>query len=800
MTKRLPSMILILVVAGWMLSCGSPREKMIRFYEKGRDYYQLGDPVRARLEFKNAVQIDPTFARGYYYLGLVELQAKRHQKAFGYFSKAVQLDQHLLNAQLELGKMYMGAKAVDRALEKAELVLAAAPETVGAVCLKAAVLVHQNRAEAATGLLNGLLSRGDGDAEVYMLLALAAMQQKNRRGARAVLRKGIAVHPNSIKLYTLLAGAEARDGRFDEAEKALRRIILLEPRHPEHRLKLADLLWQSHRQPQARRMLAEMIARHPKSEAPRLQVARFYFEHAGDPDEGVQILREGVAALPKSFELRFALSEIYLGENRPNEACRVLETCLTMESDPGAHRMVRTKNLLARAYLVKSDMASAETLVDEVIKASPKDVDAHFIKGQLYMVRQQGSDAVSEFRTVVMERPEFVKGHLRLAEARLLNREDSLALEGLLRASNALPGSKALHRALAQLYIRSKDYAAAEKQLNFILKTDPRDLGAAAGLGDFFAATGQLERAEAQYRAICEQAPDKDTGYLKLSRFYAVQKHTDRAVAVLARALNRNPGSQRLLSSLVNVYVLDGQTHKALEVCRRHLEKDPGKAPVHNLMGTVYLSRKDFVQAERAFSKAIELDSMWPVPYGNLVGVYMAQGRSDAAIEKFKADLTANPRNPGAYLALCKLYERKEAYQAAIKVYEKALALYPNMWTAANNMAFLLCENARGGNDLARAETWGRKAVQMRPDDPMVLDTMAWIAFKRGNPDQALRVMEKAMAKAPEDPALNYHMGAILVQSGHVIEAREKLVAALANGSRFPGRNAAEALLARLNE
>jgi Flp pilus assembly protein TadD len=88
----------------------------------------------------------------------------------------------------------------------------------------------------------------------------------------------------------------------------------------------------------------------------------------------------------------------------------------------------------------------------------------------------------------------------------------------------------------------------------------------------------------------------------------------------------------------------------------------------------------------------------------------------------------------------------------------------------------------------------------MHPNDPMVLDTMAWIAFKQGNPDQAQLVMEKAMAKAPEDPALNYHMGAILTRSGKVIEAREKLVAALANGSRFPGREAAEALLARLNE
>jgi Flp pilus assembly protein TadD len=238
---------------------------------------------------------------------------------------------------------------------------------------------------------------------------------------------------------------------------------------------------------------------------------------------------------------------------------------------------------------------------------------------------------------------------------------------------------------------------------------------------------------------------------------------------------------------------------KALEVCRRWLDKDPDQALVHNLMGVVYLSKKDFVHSEQALNKATELEPLWPVPYGNLAKLYLAQGRTDGAIDKFKAALAANPRNPGAYLALSKLYEQNEAYQDAIEVYEKALAVYPNMWAAANNVAFLLCEYARGPSDLARAEAWGRKAAELHPNDPMVLDTMAWIAFKQGNPDQAQQVMEIAMAKVLEEPALNYHMGAILAKSGQVIEAREKLMAALANESRFPGREAAEALLARLN-
>jgi len=798
--RKLASVILIIAVTGWVASWSSPKEKMMKFFEKGRHLYAQGDLAGACMEFKNAVQIAPTFAWGYYYLGLVERRESDYRKAFGYFSKAAQLDNSLLEAQVELGRMYLEAKVMDKALERVDRVLAVAPDHVPAGCLKAAVLLQQGKAEKAAVLLNGLMDDGARSADIYLLMALAAIQRKDQGMARKDLRKGIAAYPDSIELFALLADIESRSGRYAEAEKALKRIISLEPMNLDNFLKLADLFWETDRQPRANRMLREMIARDSKNEERRLQAARFFLGHA-DTQKAEQLLKESIAVLPGSFKLRFALSELYFKDTRADAACKVMEACLmTMGKELDGADIVQAKNLLAMARLAKGEVAAAETLINEVIRDRPRNVDAHFLKGKLYLLQQQAGEAVSEFQTVVTERPEFVEAHLYLAEAYLLKKDDALSLDCLLSASKAMPGSKTLHLGLARIYIRQKNYAAAEEQFNLILKSNPRDYSAAASLGDLFSSTGQPGRAEAQYRKICRQAPDNETGYLKLSRFYTARNQPDEAVAVLTGALERNPGSRRLLSGLVEVYVRTRQADKAVAVCRRCLDKAPGQAWVYNLMGKVYLSQKDFPDAEKALNKATELEPSWPVPYGNLARVYLAQGRTDTAIDNFKSALAANPRSLAAYLALSKLYEQKEAYLAAIEVYERALAVYPYMWAAANNVAFLLCENARKPGDLARAEIWGQRAADLHPNDPMVQDTMAWIAFKQGNPDQAQRVMEKAMTKAPEEPALNYHMGVILAESGKVIEARERLIAALANGSRFPGRIAAEALLAQLNE
>ena len=92
MMKRLILLLCIAFLSAAMVACGSQEEKKMKFFEKGMALYEEGDYVKARLEFKNALQIDPKFARGYYMLGLTEQKAGNFKNAFASFNKAVQLE------------------------------------------------------------------------------------------------------------------------------------------------------------------------------------------------------------------------------------------------------------------------------------------------------------------------------------------------------------------------------------------------------------------------------------------------------------------------------------------------------------------------------------------------------------------------------------------------------------------------------------------------------------------------------------------------------------------------------------
>jgi TolA-binding protein len=67
-------MALVLTVA-ILYACGGPEGKKIKFYNKGKALYDKGNYVKAKLEFKNAVQIDTKYADAYYMLGMVALKS-----------------------------------------------------------------------------------------------------------------------------------------------------------------------------------------------------------------------------------------------------------------------------------------------------------------------------------------------------------------------------------------------------------------------------------------------------------------------------------------------------------------------------------------------------------------------------------------------------------------------------------------------------------------------------------------------------------------------------------------------------
>lgn len=792
--NRVTKWIGLSLVMMMMFSCSSPEEKKMEFFRKGQALYEEGDYLKARLELKNAIQIDPKFAEAYYVLGLTEMKDKKIRKALGFLNKTVELAPRHMEAQLRLGEIYLAAKEIDKADEKAAAILSIEPDNTDAMILKGAVLAARGEFEAAAGLLEALLKKGITMPKLYIVLS--SVYVRDNRGDRVedILKQGIDHNRDSIALMSTLYNFYSKEKEQEKSIAVLRQMIDLKPDHNSLQFKLADLYWKTGQKQKAETVLDTINQRYASDEDTYINMANFYLAKQL-PGRAEEQLKQGIRQSPKSYRIHIALGKLYMNQHEPERAVELVKKCLTFEKDQAAPGMITAKNALTDLYLKMGEFDQAEKYLDEVLRESPKELDALFMKGRIDLMNGKGIDAVSSLRSVVTERPNFIPGYIRLAEAHAFNQDIELAIETLNNAAKIEPASRDLRIMLSRLYVHNRDFSAAEEQLKLIVETNPNDYESLAGLGDLALAQKNPQRAAAIYGRIKNEAPKQAVGYLKMSRFYAAQKKWKKAIAELETGYWMNPNSYPILSSLIQFYVMQKDYKTAIQTCIQRLKKEPENPLVLDLLGRTYMSKKNFQRAEDYFNKAIQHKPEWPSPYNNLARIYMATGKMAKAVSKYEEALKANPKNISAALSLGSMYAFSKDYEKAKQAYQQVLDVRPDLWNAINNLAYLISEHAQSKADYEKALELARKAYRYRPKEPAVLDTLAWVYYRMGDVGKARGLLEEAIRIDPEKPFLNFHLGVILNEQGQFKLAEEKLTKVVESEHYFSGKDKARLIL-----
>ena len=121
------------------------------------------------------------------------------------------------------------------------------------------------------------------------------------------------------------------------------------------------------------------------------------------------------------------------------------------------------------------------------------------------------------------------------------------------------------------------------------------------------------------------------------------------------------------------------------------------------------------------------------------------------------------------YFARGVCYERQGKWTDAEKDLQKALELNPNQPEVLNYLAYGWLER---GQNVSQARVMLEKAVRSRPNDPQILDSVGWALYLSGNYTEALGYIEKALDLLPADPEVNEHVGDVYWRLGRRTEAR----------------------------
>ena len=161
-----------------------------------------------------------------------------------------------------------------------------------------------------------------------------------------------------------------------------------------------------------------------------------------------------------------------------------------------------------------------------------------------------------------------------------------------------------------------------------------------------------------------------------------------------------------------------------------------------------------------------------PSPLGELGHILRSNERYADAADAYSDALArsgkTNKRHWILYFNRGVAYEASKQWPKAEKDFLKALDLNPDQPDVLNYLGYSWIDQ---GLHLERALKMIEKAVDLRPRDGYIVDSLGWGLYRLGKYDQAVRKLERAIMLRPSDPVINDHLGDALWKVGRTREA-----------------------------
>jgi len=247
----------------------------------------------------------------------------------------------------------------------------------------------------------------------------------------------------------------------------------------------------------------------------------------------------------------------------------------------------------------------------------------------------------------------------------------------------------------------------------------------------------------------------------------------DLGLVYLQLALYLKPDHALALLSLADLY----ESLKKPDLAIKVYERVSAKSPLHRNAAIQMASNLDSL--DRAGEAEKHLEALIKANPRDLEAI-MALGNVQRAHKKFSecADTyskgvatIAHPDKPNwiiyYFRGIC--YERSHQWPKAEADLQEALKLYPDQPHVLNYLGYSWIDQ---GMHLDDGMAMIKKAVQQRPDDGYIVDSLGWAYYRLGNYTEAVKQLERAIELKPEDPTINDHLGDAYWRVGRTLEAR----------------------------
>ncbi len=262
-----------------------------------------------------------------------------------------------------------------------------------------------------------------------------------------------------------------------------------------------------------------------------------------------------------------------------------------------------------------------------------------------------------------------------------------------------------------------QDACALDKRLSFSLSHFI--------MGGYFERRGESDASIREYKKALRFDYKNPVIHLNLGLDYLKKNDFPNAINELSLAVKFNPEAVEPHAILALLYFSQDKNELATqeyEIALKNASKlEPKNVDILKSLGAVYLRQKKLKEAESTFTMILGL----------------------------------SPDDSESHFYLANIYDEQKDRPRAIGELKKALEIKYDYPEALNYLGYIYVES---NQRLDEAGKMIRRAVEMDPENGAYVDSLGWLYFKQGEPEEALKVLKKASTLL-EDPVILDHLG-----------------------------------------
>lgn len=462
----------------------------------------------------------------------------------------------------------------------------------------------------------------------------------------------------------------------------------------------------------------------------------------------------------------YELSELYMQDDRNTEALSMISRAAELQPDNKWYQI-----RLAKFCVKNGDYQTFISIYDKLIENEPENLEyletyinvlllmgdydkvletldvvekqlgkneyVYIQRIQIYDEQGKKDKAIEEMEKLVEFMPDNTHYIAMLAEAYRKVRRDKDAYPLYLKIKALDPNNKYINISLMDYYQSMGEIDKAFDEFIAAIKNKNLDYETKSQIYDFWFQNrddkNSNEEAEMAGRAFIETHSDKSIGYYIMATVYLNDMEYASAKEYYIMALEREPSNFASLYQLSYCDIQLQDYQELIKTTEKAISLYPEQPLFYLFAGIGYFNLKDYENTIKSLEK----------------------GRKLSANKELTADFDT-------YIG--DTYHILNNFEKAYEAYDRVLRTNPDNIYVLNNYAYYLSlEN----KDLDRALQMSSKTIKAEPKNPTYLDTYAWVLYKLGRYDDALKYMNKVFKYEKNPQGINYeHLGDIYYQLG----------------------------------